>query len=51
MLVLLRVVYDCYGLLRVIYGENQFVDIREKIFDVSKNWPFLSRILKSVYKL
>ena len=49
--VLLRAVYDTYEMLRVIYGKYQSADNRKKIFDMSKNLPLLSRILKSVCEL
>ena len=49
--VLLRAVYDTYGLLQVIYGKNLSVDNRQKIFDMSKKLHLLSRILNSFFEL
>ena len=42
---------DCYELFTSYLRTNQSVDNRKKIFDMSKNVPLLSRILKSVYDL
>ena len=43
-------VTDCYELFTSYLRTNQSVDTRKKIFDMSKNLPLLSRILKSAYE-
>ena len=42
---------DGYELFTSYLRTNQSVDNLKKIFDMSKNLPLLSRILKSVYEL
>ena len=48
---LLRVVYDTYGLLRVIYGKINSWTIVRRILTCQKKKPLLSRILNIFFEL